>query len=341
MAAQLGLNVKIMLDDAVICSGITGKKIKYNGEPIDITADDGAGLRELLSQSATRSIDISVEGIAKSAAIKSLILDDTRLVDGVYVLFETGERIQSAFYISGYSEEFLTADVVKCSFDLLSSGSAQLVPAWWQYVVLALRFDGLNGSTTFTDYSPAHKTPMVSAGCSISTAQARFGGSSLYSTNGARLEYSLADDMLFLPSYTLAFWVRIPADGPQYSHMFHRMVSGYIGIDRREADAQLNITNMGTYGGGGVVVPYDTWVFITVAEDGVWRYISAAGVVHVTNIGSAQNDGSVGLSVANYAGREDLHAVTAYLDDVVFVNGYCVPDFTDDFTPPTRSLIPS
>jgi len=347
VAAQLGLNVKVMLDDAVICSGITGKKIKYNGDPIDITADDGAGFRELLSQSSTRSIDISVEGIAKSAVIKSLILDDTRLVDGVYVLFETGERIQSAFYISGYAEDFITDDVVKCSFDLLSSGSAQLVPSWWQYVVLALRFDGSNGGTSIIDSSPLANVPATVAHAYTSTAQQAMGVSSLKADGGsggsrAKLDYSSSSNFEMRTSCTLCFWVYIPTSGNTYEHLLNRGDgSSYWSIERSGGYAQLGCANFGRYGVRGVNVPYDSWHFITFCEDGISLYLGLDGVVASQAVGTATGAGNRPFSVVNTYEDYALNSFSGYIDDLIFVNGYCVPEYKANFTPPTSSLIPS
>lgn len=127
MTATLGSSLKLMLGNSVFFSGVTSKKIKYNGDGIDITSDDDNGFRALLSASGTKSIDVSIEGIAKSSAIRGLIMNDTRLVSGVYILLATGERIEADFFISGYSEDYISDDVVKCSFDLMSTGLVQLV----------------------------------------------------------------------------------------------------------------------------------------------------------------------------------------------------------------------
>lgn len=347
MAAQLGLNVKIMLDDAVICSGITGKKIKYNGDPVDITTDDGAGFRELLSQCDTRSIDISVEGIAKSAVIKSLILDDSRLVDGVYVLFETGERIQSTFYISGYEEDFLTAEVVKCSFDLLSSGSARLVPAWWQYVVLALRFDGVNGGTSIIDSSPLANVPATVAHAYTSTAQSAMGVSSLKSDGGsggarAKLDYASSSNFEMRTNCTLCFWIYIPASGPSGELFLNRGDgASYWSLERHGGYAALGSANFGRYGSRGANVPYDSWHFITFCEDGVSLYFGLDGVVTSQAVGAPTGAGNRPFSVINTYEDYSLDSFSGYIDDLIFVNGYCIPEYKANFTPPTSSLIPS
>lgn len=61
-------------------------------------------------------------------------------------------------------------------FRFAPSGSAD---PYWSQVQLLLHFDGANGSTTFTDSSASPKSAAASGSAIISTAQSRFGGSSL------------------------------------------------------------------------------------------------------------------------------------------------------------------
>lgn len=81
---------------------------------------------------------------------------------------------------------------------------------FWNQVVLACRFDGANGATTFTDLKGKAFTRFGNA--QISTAQSKFGGSSLYlDGNGDYLTTSSSSDFdLFGPttSSTVEFWVR-------------------------------------------------------------------------------------------------------------------------------------
>src|SRR5690606_25335751 len=50
---------------------------------------------------------------------------------------------------------------------------------YWSSVVALLDFNGVNGSTTFIDQSPAPKTVTRSGSAQISTAQFKFGSGSL------------------------------------------------------------------------------------------------------------------------------------------------------------------
>jgi predicted secreted protein len=122
MAAEKGINFKVMKGVAVICSGILSKKVKYNGEPIDITSDDDNGYRTYLSAPGTKSIDVSIEGVMKDEVLQGLYIGDDVMMTDVILEFSNGDEIAGDFYLSGLSVDYTHDDAVKFSCDLLSSG---------------------------------------------------------------------------------------------------------------------------------------------------------------------------------------------------------------------------
>lgn len=123
MAAEKGISFKIKKGTAVICAGIMSKKVKYGGEPIDITSDDDNGYRTFLfAESGTKSIDVSIEAVMKDKVLFMLIINDERMLTDVYLEFSNGDKITGDFYLSNYNEDYTHDAAVKFSADLLSSG---------------------------------------------------------------------------------------------------------------------------------------------------------------------------------------------------------------------------
>lgn len=80
MTALAGRKVIVSKDGTPIASCQT-KTLTINSEPIDITTDDDNAWRTLLDgDSASRSAEFKVDGIAKSTALMSEILNNEDLV---------------------------------------------------------------------------------------------------------------------------------------------------------------------------------------------------------------------------------------------------------------------
>ena len=129
MAASKGLLFQIKKSGNVICSGIASKKIKYNGEPIEITSDDDTGYRTFLAETGTKSLDVSIEGVAKDTVLRDLILTDARMLTGVSLNFSNGDTITGDFFLASFDEDYQHDDAVKFSAELQSSGIYTFVNA--------------------------------------------------------------------------------------------------------------------------------------------------------------------------------------------------------------------
>ena len=129
MAADKGINFKIKKGVAVICSGIMSKKLKYNGEPIEITSDDDLGFRTFHSATGTKSIDISFEGVLKDTVLRAIVIADSRLLTDVFFEFANGDKITGNFFLASYDEDYQHDDAVKISGELQTSGAYTFVAA--------------------------------------------------------------------------------------------------------------------------------------------------------------------------------------------------------------------
>ena len=147
---------------------------------------------------------------------------------------------------------------------------------FWDKTLLALKFDGTNGSTTFTDEKGHAIT--ANGNAQISTAQSKFGGASgLF--DGAGDSISLPSTDLSLPDdFTIDAWVYITSLGANQGIIDVRPSASY-------SNYVFNLYNVGgtlrldfvTAGGAGArltgastSVPLNTWTHVAIVRfDGV------------------------------------------------------------------------
>ena len=118
----IGSALKLKSRDMVFFSGITSKKIKYGGDPIDVTDDDSLEARELLDNVNVRYIEIPCSGIAKSTIFQQRVINGDSFERGVYVEFYDGQTIACDWLIQDLNEEHASSEISTYSFTLLSSG---------------------------------------------------------------------------------------------------------------------------------------------------------------------------------------------------------------------------
>jgi|TARA_B100001105_G_C22397410_1_gene447472 predicted secreted protein len=115
--------------------GLRAKDLTYGGESIDITTGEDDGFRTLLSESGTKSLDISFDGIAKDALIRDLTLGDGVVlltdVELEWPLSPSGTvpaTTTGNFRINGYSEGHPYNEATTFSSTLESSGAWVYTP---------------------------------------------------------------------------------------------------------------------------------------------------------------------------------------------------------------------
>lgn len=81
MAASAGRDLRIKYDSgagAVVIAGARTDNFTINREGIDISDKDDAGVRTMLAETGTFSIDASVEGVLKDDTLLALAADPTQ-----------------------------------------------------------------------------------------------------------------------------------------------------------------------------------------------------------------------------------------------------------------------
>jgi TP901-1 family phage major tail protein len=128
MAASSGRELLIKKNDVVL-AGVRTKTVTINGEPIDVTTDDDSGYRTLLGDPATRSIDLSVEGITKDATLRAIVAGGgSQMLTDITVEYPNGDEISGDFYLVSIEEAGEYQDAVTFTASLQSSGEYTYTP---------------------------------------------------------------------------------------------------------------------------------------------------------------------------------------------------------------------
>jgi len=203
-------------------------------------------------------------------------------------------------------------------------------------VSVLLHGDGTNGSQTILDSSSTPKTVTVFGNAQISTAQSKFGGSSI--------AFDGSGDFITLPGgaafelgtgdFTIELWIRFAS------------VSGFQGvIDTRASGSSSDTGRWGLYLDGTALrwfhfpaaptVAADTWYFITLCRESGNSRIFADGVQIGSTFADTANYG-VGASrpvIGAFGNSTSGSNFNGFIDEFRITKG--VARYTAAFTPPT------
>ena len=223
----------------------------------------------------------------------------------------------------------------------------QYVPLDADYpnVSLLLHGDGPNGSTIITDNSPSPKTVTAVGNAQISTAQSKFGGSSIaFDGSGDVLNTPNHPDFdLGASNFTVEAWV-YPTSSTGLRLLYAKrttpgtaQTSIAIGINAGTAsfwassdNSSWNIVSGATFGS----VSNNAWSHIAVVRNGTsfTGYLNGIGTLLVASSSSIGNT----TSVPSIGGDSDgTSSFAGYIDELRITKG--VARYTSNFTPPKAS----
>ena len=199
-------------------------------------------------------------------------------------------------------------------------------------VSLLLHMDGSNGSTTFTDSSSNTLTVTANGNAQISTAQSKFGGSSLrLSASGDFLSLPVVDDLSLDGDFTAELWLRTldetdqticGADGG-INHQLFRVnypsvgrIFFYIGLASYNMQSASSVINAGQFHHLAFTRSSDTAKAYVDGIEVASMTLESAIAVQFRKIGNLYNG-----------------AVNAHIDELRITKG--VARYTANFTPPT------
>lgn len=209
----------------------------------------------------------------------------------------------------------------------------------WGTVVLALPFDGRNGSTTFVDISASPKTITAYGGARLSTSQYKYGGSSLeLDGSGDYVEVPSHADFAFgTGEFAILFWLYLVSlsNGPMLIDMRPGANGNYIGGLGTSSDGSINYgaNGSGIANSSAGALTTGAWQHVALCKSGTTGriFINGTQVASGTDsINYAQTRMWIGRNV--FTNSQDLNG---YIEDLIVHKGASV--HTADFTP-TRIL---
>jgi len=221
---------------------------------------------------------------------------------------------------------------------------------------LLLPFDGVNGATTTSDLSNSNHTPTFAGNAQISTAQSKFGGSSLYLDGSDQVDLGSSSDWNWpTPSgasgdFTIEFWHRRTATTNWGTFFSTENVSyGGIGTAGFIFGYDSNNNKLAWYdgtwyyasNGSNTTLAVDTWYHIAAVRYGSTTKLYLNGVEEL----SFTDSGSYGTAKLWLGGRGPeppasfTGMVEGYIDDVRIIKG--VARYTSNFTAPTTAHLTS
>jgi len=241
------------------------------------------------------------------------------------------------------------------NLDKIKATGTTVGDLYFPKVTVLLPFDGTNGATSTTDSSNSNHTVTFGGDAEISTAQSKFGGSSLsLDGNGDYVELPQSTNQLASLDFTVECWFRFNSGagsntmgiwGSYYTTpsgkglwMTHHPPQGdqlYFQVHYGSSNwAYLN-WNQGTR----TALSNNTWYHAAVTRQGsTWRMFLNGSLEdsmtlnsNVTDSGSTTRLGTVGPSNANY--------LNGYIDDFRITKG--LARYTSNFTPSTSAHLTS
>jgi hypothetical protein len=218
---------------------------------------------------------------------------------------------------------------------------------------LLMHFNGTNGSTTMTDNSKNNVTVTATNGAAISTAQSKFGGSSVLfdGTNDyVSTTYNTALFDWWTVDYTLEMWV--------YAISFPAATGsgGSIGnlIGNMSFNGDTNYWSFGTNSSGNVKFYYyngsaqsftsnltltlNTWTHLAMVKSSVGVDIYVNGVKSSTThtiVGTPQSSTNTAFTIGAYTNG----FYQGYIDELRITKG--IARYTSNFTPSTTQFLDS
>ena len=230
---------------------------------------------------------------------------------------------------------------------------------YFSKVTALLPFDGTNGATSTTDLSNSNHTVTFGGDAEISTAQSKFGGSSLsLDGNGDYVDLPQSTNQFVSDDFTIEFWFRINSGaGSETVGLFgsYYTVGGGKGIIMASHPSYPSVYFQWMYGSGSgtdwaylnktqgtrTALSNNTWYHVAVTRSGsTWRLFlngtqedSVTQSDQMTDAGSTTRIGNYGPSATATDGLD------GYIEDLRITKG--LARYTSNFTAPTSANLTS
>ena len=223
---------------------------------------------------------------------------------------------------------------------------------------LLLPFDGTNGSTSTTDSSNRNNSITFNGNAQISTAQSKFGGSSLL-LDGAGDYLQVANQDYFdfgSNDFTIECWFYFDSSSSETYNTLLDMGNGsaagsgpyWTGVKSDSGTYTLFVQMDSTAGGDWdlinnvaiTTVSASTWHHFAISREGsnFKVFLDGTSVLTTTNSNALRDENSA-LQIGARGQNTASHYFKGYIDDVRITNG--VGRYTSNFTAPTTAHLTS
>jgi hypothetical protein len=297
-----------------------------------------------LSQSAVAANDLllSVNGVVQTPTTDYTVSASSVTFTDSY---PSGSSVNVRYLVTATSSSFV--DLANIVLTGTTTGDA-----YYPQVAALLHFDGTNGSTTITDNSKNNLAFTVNGDSKISTAQSKFGGSSLLlDGTGDYISSPSTSDLAFgTGDFTIEFWMYSSdvssatqrgvfqtsdtAGGLKTTYTTGVLLAQGLNGSTANLNGGLCVNVCGTFLGSSVaVVSVNTWYHIAIVRNSGTSTLYVNG----TSVGSATTTGNCSgtyLAIGGYYNTSYLYQ--GYIDELRITNGYA--RYTGAFTPPTAAF---
>ena len=201
---------------------------------------------------------------------------------------------------------------------------------------LLLHGNGTNGSTVITDSSGSPKTVTAVGNAQISTAQSKFGGSSLYQAAAHTDLFNFTNfgsNLEFPGDYTIEGWVYYTALGGDSSFFVisNPAPNAYFAFNIDSSNFNLYFNSAGLVVLGPHGMSLNTWHHVAMCRTGSSVKVFTDGIQRGADITSATTHGYTTFGLSRIGGGAAGSA--RYIDEFRITKG--VARYTANFTPPT------
>ena len=218
----------------------------------------------------------------------------------------------------------------------LSALGSSLGDVYFPQTTLLLPFDGTNGATTTSDLSNSNISVTFAGNAAISTAQSKFGGSSLHipSSNVDTLDFGSISSLYFPNDFTIEFWF-LSISGADSSAFILNSGSSYLAINYDYGNSRINLylNSAGPTAINSQVLT--SWSHIALSRSGSALKLYVNG----TSVYSATNSSALGWTSPTLHRIGGGAAAAFYIDDFRVTVGQA--RYTSNFTPPTTAHLTS
>lgn len=96
-----GREITLKIDGATV-AGVQSKGITINNEPVDVSADDSSGWRQLLSTAGSTSVDATLSGVTRDSDLIQSALAAGKTFDLVFT-YPDGSGVSLTGFLASYA----------------------------------------------------------------------------------------------------------------------------------------------------------------------------------------------------------------------------------------------